>query len=42
MNNTYAAEVKERWGSTDAYKEHQAKTASYFEDKWQAAPSSVM
>ncbi len=29
MTQAYAAEVKERFGNTDAYQEHQAKTASY-------------
>lgn len=31
----YEAEAKERWGKTDAYKEHAEKTASYSKDKWQ-------
>ncbi|MBQ8057871.1 MAG: MerR family transcriptional regulator [Ruminococcus sp.] len=30
----YEAEAKERWGKTDAYKEHEQKTASYSKDKW--------
>lgn len=30
----YRAEVKERWGSTDAYKEHAEKTKDYSHDKW--------
>lgn len=34
MNN-YDVEVKERWGETDAYKEHTKKTAGYTKDKWQ-------
>lgn len=29
----YAAEVKQRWGSTDAYKESEQKTAEYSDDK---------
>ena len=33
--NDYDIEVKERWGETDAYKEHAEKTASYTKDKWQ-------
>ena len=37
----YAAEVKERWGNIDAYKEHQAKTASYSADKWQATTDGM-
>ena len=31
----YEAEARERWGKTDAYKEHEQKTASYSKDKWQ-------
>ena len=34
MNN-YDIEVKQRFGSTDAYKEHTEKTANYSADKWQ-------
>lgn len=30
----YKAEAKERWGSTDAYKEHAEKTKNYSKDKW--------
>jgi DNA-binding transcriptional MerR regulator len=35
MRKEFAAEVKERWGSTDAYKESEEKTGSYDEQKWQ-------
>ncbi len=31
----YEAEAKQRWGETDAYKEHTEKTAGYTKDKWQ-------
>ncbi len=31
----YEVEAKERWGNTDAYKEHSKKTANYTKDKWQ-------
>lgn len=31
----YEVEAKERYGKTDAYKEHEQKTASYSKDKWQ-------
>ena len=30
----YKKEAKERWGNTDAYKEHAEKTKSYSKDKW--------
>ncbi|HEX3040091.1 MAG TPA: MerR family transcriptional regulator [Caproiciproducens sp.] len=35
MKKQYAAEVKERWGSTDAYREYEEKSGSYDEPKWQ-------
>lgn len=31
----YDKEVRERWGDSAAYKEYQAKTASYSADRWQ-------
>ena len=37
----YQAEVKERWGKTDAYKEHQEKTKDYSKDKWQDANAGL-
>lgn len=30
----YKQEVKEKWGETDAYKEHTKKTKDYSKDKW--------
>lgn len=33
----YKAEVQERWGKTDAYKEHTEKTRNYTQDKWLSA-----
>ena len=30
----YEAEAKERWGKTEAYKEHEQKTKDYSKDKW--------
>lgn len=32
--NNYAAEVKERWGSTAAYQEYSKKTKNYNKDQW--------
>ncbi len=32
----YKAEVQERWGKTDAYKEHTKKTKDYSANKWQS------
>ena len=31
---TYKAEAAEKWGNTDAYKEHAVKTKSYSKDQW--------
>ncbi len=31
----YESEAKEKWGHTDAYKEHAEKTKSYSKEKWQ-------
>ncbi len=30
----HKAEAKEKWGATDAYKEHAEKTKNYSKDKW--------
>ncbi|MBQ8410784.1 MAG: TipAS antibiotic-recognition domain-containing protein, partial [Ruminiclostridium sp.] len=30
----YKAEAKEKWGNTDAYKEHSEKTKNYSAEKW--------
>ena len=41
MSN-YDIEVKQRWGNTDAYKEHAEKTANYTADKWQEVNDGLM
>ena len=41
MNN-YDIEVKQRFGNTDAYKEHAEKTANYTADKWQEVNEGLM
>ena len=38
----YENEAKERWGKTEAYKEHAEKTAKYTKDKWQAVNDGLM
>ncbi len=38
----YDLEVNRRWGETDAYKEHQEKTANYTNDKWQKINDGLM
>lgn len=37
----YKAEVKERWGKTDAYQEHTGKTKTYSRDQWQSAADGL-
>ncbi|MBQ4267419.1 MAG: MerR family transcriptional regulator [Clostridia bacterium] len=37
----YETEVKEKWGSTDAYKESQQKTATYSKEKWNDVSSGL-
>lgn len=32
--NEYRAEAKEKWGNTEAYREHSAKTKGYTKEKW--------
>lgn len=34
LKEKYAAELKERWGETDAYKENEQKTSGYDEMQW--------
>lgn len=41
MKNYYL-EAKQRFGGTDAYKEHAEKTANYTKDKWQAVNDGLM
>ena len=38
----YEVEAKQRWGETDAYKEHSEKTADYTKDKWQEVNDGLM
>ena len=38
----YEVEAKERWGETEAYKEHAEKTAKYTKDKWQDVNDGLM
>ena len=38
----YEVEAKQRWGETDAYKEHAEKTAKYTKDEWQAVNEGLM
>ena len=36
QRRAYAQEAKEKWGSTDAYREHEEKTKGYSADTWAA------
>ena len=42
MNNDYKTEVCERWGNTDAYREHAQKTKNYTKEKWAEANDGLM
>ena len=42
MNNTYSKESCERWGNTDAYREHEQKTKNYTKEKWAEANYGMM
>ena len=41
MSN-YDIEVKQRFGNTDAYKEHEQKTTDYTKGKWQTVNDGLM
>ncbi len=41
MNN-YKNEVFERWGHTDAYREHKQKTKNHTKEKWAEANDGLM
>ena len=38
----YETEVRERWGNTDAYREHEQKTRNYTKEKWAEANDGLM
>ena len=40
--NNYSIEVRERWGATDAYREHEQKTKNYTKEKWAEASDGIM
>ena len=42
MNKNYENEARERWGSTDAYLEHEQKTKYYTKEKWTEANDGLM
>ena len=42
MNTNYEIEARDRWGNTDAYREHTAKTKSYTKEKWAEVNRGLM
>ena len=42
MNDKYTVETRERWGNTDAYREHEQKTKNYTKEKWAEANDGLM
>jgi len=42
MDNDYKTKVRERWGNTDSYREHQEKTKHYTKEKWAEANDGLM
>ena len=42
MNIDYKSEARERWGNTDAYREHEQKTKSYSKEKWAEVNDGLM
>ena len=42
MNKHYESEARERWGNTDAYREHEQKTKNYTKEKWAEANDGLM
>ena len=40
--NSYEIEARERWGNTDAYREHEKKTKNYTKEKWAEINGGLM
>jgi hypothetical protein len=38
----YKVEARERWGNTDAYREHEKKTKNYTKEKWVEVNDGLM
>ena len=38
----YETEARERWGNTDAYREHEQKTKNYTKEKWAEINEGLM
>ena len=39
---SYETEARERWGNTDAYREHEQKTKNYTKEKWAEVNDGMM
>ena len=42
MKNDYITETCERYGNTEAYREHEQKTRNYTKEKWEEANDGMM
>ena len=42
MNDKHTTAVRDRWGATDAYREHKQKTKNYTKEKWAEANDGLM
>ena len=42
MSDRYSSEARERWGNTDAYREHEKKTKNYTKEKWAEINDGLM
>ena len=42
MKDNYSTEARERWGNTDAYREHEQKIKNYAKEKWAEANDGLM
>ena len=42
MSNKFDLELRERWGGTEAYREHEKKTKGYTKEKWAEANDGLM
>ena len=40
--DNYSTEARERWGNTDAYREHEKKTKNYTKEKWAEINEGLM
>ena len=42
MKQHFKTEARERWGNTDAYREHEKKTKNYTKEKWAEVNDGLM